>query len=492
MFNKFKSLIFISAAILLITTTGCKKGTFDINGTNPNIPSSVPPNFSLSLSLKLTGDLMYNGNEDFLQYWMGYWSVSGDYIPSSSIVLYQLNTDFFSGNWDLAYLTLENYRVIENASQDSVYSNYLAISKIMQAFIYQRIVDLYGDAPYENALKGASNTTPAYTKASDIYSDLLKKIDTAINLIDNSSIQTITPKTEDILFQGNMTLWRKFANTLKLKILMRETETGNPSPELSGLTTADFLGSSEDASINPGYVNNTGQQSPQWADIGFTPTGSPTVGNAYNRANTYGVGFYQTNGDPRITRFYATNNAGEVNGRPFGSTELEHNDVISGIGPGILQSAEQDAVILPAFESLFLQAEAVQRGYISGDAQTLFNQAVSESFRIVGVPNYDAEAASYTSQPNGNTNYATSSNKIKTIITQKWAALNGFDPLESYSDWRRLNIPPDLPVSIYPGNTHDHIPYRLLYPTSEYNYNADNVNAEGTIDPFTDKIFWMP
>ena len=106
---------------------------------------------------------------------------------------------------------------------------------------------------------------------------------------------------------------------------------------------------------------------------------------------------------------------------------------------------------------------------------------------------YQSAAATYTSQAtNANTNFAASNDKIKTIITQKWAALNAYDPLESFSDWRRLKIPSDLPVSIYPGNTATHIPYRLIYPTSEYNYNSSNVNGEGTIDPLSSKIFWMP
>ena len=77
-------------------------------------------------------------------------------------------------------------------------------------------------------------------------------------------------------------------------------------------------------------------------------------------------------------------------------------------------------------------------------------------------------------------------------MLQKWAAMNTIDPLESWSDWRRLGIPSDLPVSIYPGSTAIHIPYRLLYPSSEYSYNTDNVNAQGTIDAMSSKIFWMP
>jgi len=82
--------------------------------------------------------------------------------------------------------------------------------------------------------------------------------------------------------------------------------------------------------------------------------------------------------------------------------------------------------------------------------------------------------------------------KLTTIITQKWAALNGIDPLESFSDYRRLGIPA-IPVSIYPGVTVSHIPYRLPYPTSELNFNGGNVPDGGTgTQSLTSKIFWMP
>ena len=117
--------------------------------------------------------------------------------------------------------------------------------------------------------------------------------------------------------------------------------------------------------------------------------------------------------------------------------------------------------------------------------------AVAQSFRLLGVPTFAAAAATYTAQASDLVNFTTSTDKIKTIITQKWAALNTYDPLESWNDWRRLHIPASLPISIYPGTTATHIPYRLLYPTSEYSFNADNVNAEGTITPDS-KIFWMP
>jgi hypothetical protein len=503
MIKQIKPILFSITAIALFAITGCKKGTFDINSPNPNVPSTVPPQFSLSAALKESADLMYDAKgsstangQDFLQYWMGYWAVSGDYIPSNSVVLYQINTDYFSGNWDNGYLNLKNYDVIETSSITNASPNYEAIAKIMKAFVYQRIVDLYNDAPYTNSLNGGADNFPTYDKSADIYKSLISKVDSAIDLINGASADAKVPGSDDVLFGGDMGMWLKFANTVKLKLLMRTTV--NPvmdiKGELSGLTTDDFLSAGEDAAVNPGYQNVAGQQSPQWADVGFVPAGQPTGNNSYFRSCSYAVNFYQANNDPRDAYFYAPNTDGVIKGRAFGSTNLEHNTEISGVnGKGIIKSASQDAVILPAFESLFLQAEAVQRGYLSGTASDLYSSAVTESFRLLGVSEYESAATTYISQAaNANTNFAYSSDKIKTIITQKWAALNAYDPLESYSDWRRLKIPADLPVSIYPGNTAPHIPYRLLYPSSEYNYNGSNANAEGSIDPLSSKIFWMP
>jgi hypothetical protein len=134
----------------------------------------------------------------------------------------------------------------------------------------------------------------------------------------------------------------------------------------------------------------------------------------------------------------------------------------------------------------------VQRGFLAGDAAALYQSAIEESFRLLGVADFATEAATYIAQAGDKTNFVTSSNKIKTLIVQKWAALNTIDPVESWSDWRRLGYPSDLPISIYPGTTAPHIPYRLLYPTSEYNYNGENASAQGNIDAITSKIFWMP
>jgi hypothetical protein len=162
------------------------------------------------------------------------------------------------------------------------------------------------------------------------------------------------------------------------------------------------------------------------------------------------------------------------------------------MGPGILKDPGMDAVILGAYESLFLQAEAIQRGYLAGDAAGTYQSAIEESFRILGDAKYTADAAALTGQSNPKVNFAAAPDKNAVIVLQAWAALNAFDPVEAWSNWRRLGIPTDLPVSIYPGTTATHVPYRLLYPDTEYSYNAANVGAEGDISNLNSKIFWQP
>jgi hypothetical protein len=497
MCKKFKIFKISALLVVLIITGSCSNSLFDINSPNPNQPSSVSPNYVLSAALASSAQRVLGGEATFANFWMGYWAPYGEQSPT--VLSYNLTTDTYASNWDNTYITLENYKFIEDHSTTSDMVYFHAIAKIMREFHYQRLVDLYNNVPYSDALI-STNSFPKYDDAETIYKDFIVQIDSAITIIKNADALTAeNPGSNDVLFQGDMNMWIKFANTLKLKILMRQTESsGGPAyiqTHLAGLTAADFLGEGEDAGVNPGYSNSSySQQSPLWQSVGYNTDGSPNGGHLYTRANSYAVDFYlATNDTLRVKQFYTPNSDGIYRGRAFGSSDVgQGGNTISGFGSGILQSASMDAYILPAFESLFLQAEAAQRGYIPGDPAALFKAAVTESFRILAIADYETAASQLYSQPNDKVNIDVASDKITAIIIQKWAAMNAYDPLESYCDWRRLGVPEDLPVSVYPGTTATHIPYRLLYPTSEFHYNAANVNSQGTINQFTSKIFWIP
>jgi hypothetical protein len=513
-FKRKVNLGLLFTGAILVGIAGCKKGTFEINEVNPNSPASVPPQYSLTSALAGTANLMYSGigyngltpiggNQDIINNWMGYWTQSGGYTPSNTYVLYQLTSGTGSGNWDAAYNNLSNYHsMLTTVGTTASYANYRAVGLIMTSFVFQRIVDLYNDAPYTSALIINSTFSYKYDKGGDIYKSSIAKLDSAVAII-NANPTATKLGANDVMFAGDMTKWIKFANTLKLKMLMRQTASAangslgdaGVKAALAGYTTADFLGAGEDGSVNPGYSSAAdNQENPLWLDIQTTATGSPGTNEQYFRANSYAVNFYKSHNDPRDSAFYLFNGAGVIQGRAYGSTNgTEANSVISGIsGYGVSPSPSESAPIIPAFESLFLQAEAIQRGYIQGSASDTYNSAVSESFRILGFSGYAALASTYTSQSDGTTNFSKASDPITLIITQKWAACNSLDPLESYSDYRRLGIP-SIPVSIYPGNSATHIPYRLPYPTSELNYNSANVPDGGTgTEALTSKIFWMP
>jgi hypothetical protein len=470
-FKRKVTLGLLFTAVIFTGIVGCKKGTFDINDVNPNAAAAAPAKYSLSSALVGTTNLVQGGNSDVFENWMGYWTQSGGFTSSTTYVLYQLTSNNFTGNFDNAYLNLSNYNLlIKTASKDPTLAYYKAIATIMQSYVYQRLVDMYNSVPYSQALIVNSTFAYKYDEPQSIYNSITAKLDSAVAIINsnlNNPLSTaVFPLNYDVMFGKGFTAtdtrgktemqnWVKFANTLKLKLYMRQTEKGSPAvapaTAFSGYTADSFLPAGTDASVNPGYSNAADNQlNPFYLDVIGNAQASNGTNTTYWRANSYGVNFYKNNNDPRLGYIYiptkgsggAATDPAMVQGRAYGSTSgTESNTVISAVlgtgynaggvtpkGPG------QDAVLLPAFESLFLQAEAIQRGYLTySTATTVYNAAVKESFRFLGVANYDAAATAYTSQVNNTTNYANSTNKLTTLITQKWAALNSVDPLESYS-----------------------------------------------------------
>jgi hypothetical protein len=510
MLKRLKIFLCLISLVALVGTWGCKKGTFDINDSNPNQPTVVDPKFLLSAALKNTATIVRGGDSDPIELYMGYWAVSGDYIPVTQTLTYQTNTDYGADNWNSGYLVMKNLRQMETIA-DSNQQYYVALGKIMEGFIAERLVDQYNDIPFTQALNGGFTNFPKFDKALDVYTDIVGKLDSAIAVINNTNPNSEAPGAYDVLFnQGDaaatadeMAEWVQFANTIKLKIALNLSKSSSGASliqtALSGLTTASFLGAGQDASINPAYSNSSeAQQSPFYYDMGFSTSGAVQNNESYYRACSYFVQYlYQLNDTIRLNQIFAPNSQtpGVVLGRPFGSNVSvnQDNQHISGMGPGLLQGPSSPAAILPATESLFMQAEAVQDGLLTGDVNALYTTAVEESFRLLLDPNYQADADAYIAGSSSQlVNPAVSSNMLQTIIFQEWIAVSGFDPLDSWNNWRRLGIPTDLPVSQFAGNTATHVPYRFLYPTSEYSYNTTNVDAEGTINNLTSKIFWMP
>ena len=327
-----------------------------------------------------------------------------------------------------------------------------------------------------------------------------------------------------------MTNWLKFANTIKLRLAIRESTNPTLAADEATLVTAvkatQSLGyidaNSDAATVNPGYLNNDangGQQSPLWLNYGTTQTGGGQTDKSEFQANSFATNFFASNNDPRLIQVYSgstTPNITTATGISAGASLNVQNGIgivstafgvsqppsgtINGtvvpvlvpslVGPGMLKSPTMNATIMSAAESWFLQSEAAAKGIISGDPATFYNNGITASFEDDMVPNADAAATTYYNQaaikyPAG----GTIDQQVAAIITQKWAALDVYGAFEAFNEERRTGIP-NVPTSVYNGANAPNQVTRILYPFIEYETNSTNVTAQGAIGKFTSKIFW--
>ncbi len=492
-----KKYILIIAVLFATGITSCKKDYLSLE-VNPNTPSVATPQFLLAGALKVAADIV---NQDYSNYavWGGYWTSSGNYVPSPQLQQYQFTTDNYQVFSPL-YTNLTNFNNLIAASSTADLANFKAIGIIMKAYDFEELVDVYNDVPYSQAFQASTNFFPAYDKGQDIYNDLVKQLDAAIALIGANPTAT-SPGKSDIVFQGNMANWQKFANTLKLRLAIRQSNLGTNAAQadLASTSAVGYIDGTFEADVNPGYANsdsNGGQESAFWAAYGFDQNGNPTGSNIYYRANAFFVNLLGIYNDPRLNEYFALTQppntpsgtpASIIRGNIFGDAGALQNTYTSAIGPGLLKSATQNAVIFSSAESLFLQSEAAVRGWITGDPKALYQAAITASFAAVGA----SGATTYYSQPGiVNVNWDASTDKIQAIVTQKYISLIGYGNLEAYNEIRRTGYPVGVPVSIDPKRAGNTNPSRVFYPTSEYKQNAANVGKEGTINIFTSKIFW--
>jgi len=262
--------LFILLTVLLVLGSSCKKDFLNVNETNPNSASSVPANLILPAALNYTSILMNTpGNFAFINEWYGLWSISGGYSQDLNMTEYNLLNSHFQGNWSSAYTNLKNYDYLEKNSTTPSLMSYRAIAKIMKVYLYQNLVDMYGNVPYSQALQAESAVLkPVYDPQQTIYEDLVVQLDTAMNIIATTPATATLIGSGDIIFQGNMTKWAMFANTLKLRILMNQADmTGRGAYITSKLATTasvGYMGAGQGAWVNPGYLQTSGKMNPFW------------------------------------------------------------------------------------------------------------------------------------------------------------------------------------------------------------------------------------
>jgi hypothetical protein len=521
--------VLISAA-LTTAATGCSS-FLDVN-TNPNnlTAGGVPPSAILATALtntaaNYTGGLNSGDNFNTYASWVAdYWGRAGGVNGYGDETTYNYTNTFTQGAWNNTYDNLNDYNIIQTQGATSGYPYHAAIARIMKVFNYQLLVDSYGDIPYTNALQGPSGTTsPTYDKAADIYKDFITQLDGAIADI-NAAAKVAGVRTvgaEDVVFAGNMTQWKQFANSLKLRILLRQSQTNDATltayvkAQMTTLQAATDGFIATDVVVQPGYSQNTNQQNPFYTRYGNAASGAQATARYYQIPTNYILRQYTSNNDPRVSQLYdlgvpTTGTTGYV-GTDLGERSPASFTAVPSassfkLGGGLLKGPAAPTVIMLLADQLFSKAEAETRGLFTGGdaaAKTDFQNGILASFTYfyrpanvgvttstAGVTEYNTYIAANTTNPLVSYDAATPNGalgKQYVILYQKYLAMNSVASTEAWADYRRAAQPKIMPSTQSTSPRPDKLPTRLLYPLTERTTNANNVPAG--VNQFT-PLFW--
>jgi Starch-binding associating with outer membrane len=515
--RNFKIFVACAASATALATTSCDK-FIDVN-ENPNNALTTPAYTILANSLKVTGDNVGANFNGYAMWAAGYWGKSSIVNGYNEERTLNYNTLYQQALFNSTYDNLADYdQIIKIASTEGT-GNLAAIAKIMKVYNYQLLVDEYGDVPYSQSLQGLGNIKPQYDRAEDIYKDLVLKLDEAVTEIAALPTDIRAVGSEDVVFGGSMANWTRFAQTLKLRLLMRMStaaeEGGNTG--LKSFITAEFAKYpaavafvTADVVVQPGFVQSSGKQNPFFDRYGITSAGGNATERNYVQPTNYILAQYSNGKDGRRARLYTPRADGTFVGVNLGDptppalSSNSRNRVPNG---GLLKNYDMPQPLMLNAESQFLQAEAKLRGYLTGGdaaAKVNYDNGVAASFTYFytaepsrrglvsdstsrATPAYNRYVASNIGNPLVDWNASGTVTKYQKIYFQKYLALNGALPIEAWSEIRRTDYPRVAASLQSTSPRADKLAVRLLYPQTEVATNGANIP---TVNQFTSRIFW--
>jgi len=507
-------------ALSLVLAFACTDD-FDIININPNFPASAQPGLLLP---GIQREMAYNwGNEGWEE--------------GFTVVQYGARLQFTSGdiyNWSPsgspyndAYASLRDVENIIRDTKDTPEAqNYYGVALVLKSWIYSYVTDAYGDVPYSEATQGIAegNVRPVFEAQQEIYDGMLTDLETA------NTVLTGQPNISgDIFYGGDILKWRKFANSLRLRLLMRISNIDNAKAVAGMVQIANNTGT------YPIFENNADMALVQWNSDNPQPKYDTRSGSfdevrlsltletrlkALNDnrlvvfaqpTSSSGKGIYSDNFDDYVGMPNGLDDEAALGYSPSGNPNESGSNFISRLGillacracnPEQASPTASQTIIMSYSELQFILAEAREEGWISvGDAAEFYENGVRASFEYytervatggwteianaMQATDLDAYMAQSTVALTGS-----SDEKLAKIALQKWISLfyTGF---EGWSDWRRTGMP-----EVVPGRDNvngDLVPVRYQYPNSVKATNEDNYNAAVArmgLDNINTKLWW--
>jgi len=483
---------------LMMYVSSCGDEFLDVN-VDPNNPADAPAENVFPVAVISTAGVV-GGNYAILGgLWSQYYTQSNTANQYKTTDAFNLQQSDYQNSWSELYSgALNDYKFTKQKASASGNWDTNFMATVMESYTYQILVDLYDQIPFEEALQGnTGNVSPTYRGGQDVYDSLIVRIDKAMAMPISTSSAQVTPATKanDLLFGGDMNQWLRFANTLKLKIYLRQVyarpqvaEAGIKSLYASG---AQFLQTDANVDI---FSDETSRSNPLYEQDQRQLNSTQNL-----KASLTLFSYLQANNDPRLDVYYIPTTTGSAQ-RAMQQGEFETpTSQLSGATVSRARiSPTAPVYFISEAESYFLQAEAVLRGFGTGDVAALYNAGIDASFAQTATTR-PAEAYAF---PTG----GSFEQKLEAIIVQKWVALAGTTQgIEAYFERNRTGFPRTSTVRalnqdrtananyvagqfVYPieGVTNNIFAKRLLFPQTETTRNPNTP----TVVPITTPIWW--
>lgn len=427
-----KKFAFIFTIALGMLTTSCDS-YLDIN-QDPNSPAEA----------NMTTDIMFPAAEMNLASTYGdFYRITGGYFAqyyshafgTSNYVDYsQFKMSATRSSTDYTQLnqrSLKNLNTIcQLAENDEEWGTFLA-AKTLKAFIYQMMVDAYGEVPYSEAFD-ASNATPKYDQGADIYAGVLAELDEAL-----SKASAGDKVATNFLLPGKSAgAWIQLANAVKLKMLTRESGVADVNSQIAALVSANNFPEG-DVAWEGCWSNESGSLSPFYAEEFSTAWGSTQINVVANIAivgtmqqkNAEGDVVFE---DGRLAAFFEPNSSGVYTGGISGSNFSTSDNYKSGYWCRPVASYDMPVYLITRSEVEFFIAEYYAKAGNAAQAKAHYEAAIEASFATAGVAGAAEAIAKF---PYDQTNYK------KCIGVSKWIALAGVNTFEGWCEARRLDFP---------------------------------------------------
>lgn len=519
-----KKIIVLLALAVAFIFNACSKADFENAYPNPELITST------TVEKQFTGMIYANREYVVPSYWnyfvvlritvnryiqaVGWVNATNQYVPGLGAI---------NDRWNNFYTFLSSYRELQKV-YNALTPEEQAEKKIymLAATIYlydhtQKVVDVHGDIPWSEAGMLSTNggdyqaSFPAYDKAEDIYATMitdLKEIAGELNNITLSEGVANVFKTQDIINNGNLNLWKKYCNSLRLRMLTRVSSSSafpNAAAEIGEIisnssTYPVVADNSENIQIDVYNLSS---------DInskGFRTGLEDWEGNIAGKAI---IDNMKANTDPRLRAIFepGENAGGVYDGLDQLLTSDAQTQLINGRTLSIYNRSTISrneyfpGVLINAAEVNFLIAEYKLKNGDDGGAKVAYNNGISQSinsffyYRSISndntagelTPLVDGEIATYLNQPG--VKWDGAADKLKLIATQKWLHYNVIQPMEGWSEYRRLDAP-TLTFWVDNADPQTLPPFRWFLAGSEKTHNTANYSAVASKDNLSTKIFW--